>query len=96
MRRPLGVGAFKDHLIRAAYDKYNSADPQKFARLRDRITSMDADHIQDFQLGGLDEFSNIWLLDREVNQGLGPQIWQQIKVRDATGEKTIRSVARLR
>jgi hypothetical protein len=73
------AGAFKNRLIRSAYDKFNSTDSQKFARLRDRIRSMDADHVQDLQLGGLDESSNLWLLDSEVNQGLGSQIWQQIK-----------------
>lgn len=40
---------------------------------------MHADHIQDLQLSGLDEASNLWLLDADVNMGLGRQIWQQIK-----------------
>ncbi len=40
---------------------------------------MHADHIQDLQLSGLDDASNLWLLDADVNMGLGRQIWQQIK-----------------
>jgi len=40
---------------------------------------MDVDHLHDLQLSGLDDVSNLWLLDREVNRGLGRQIWKQIK-----------------
>ena len=40
---------------------------------------MQPDHIHELQLSGLDESSNLWLLDADVNTGIGRQIWQQIK-----------------
>ena len=50
-----------------------------FQYLRDRILRMHSDHIQDLQLSGLDEASNLWLIDADVNIGLGRQVWRQIK-----------------
>ncbi|QIE99987.1 RHS repeat-associated core domain-containing protein [Roseimicrobium sp. ORNL1] len=40
---------------------------------------IDADHIQDLQLGGLDVMSNMWGLDSSVNRSLGTQIKNMIK-----------------
>jgi len=65
--------------IAAAERQYGTSDPAKFNRLMDKLDTMDVDHIKDLQLGGLDDASNLWLLDSEVNQGIGRQIWQQIK-----------------
>ena len=70
------TGQYKNQLIRRAYDTYDKATADRLAA---RIRSMHADHIQDLQLSGLDEASNLWLLDADVNVGLGRQIWQQIK-----------------
>lgn len=42
-------------------------------------SNTDADHIVDLQLGGIDEASNLWGLDRSVNRSLGSQIHHQIK-----------------
>ncbi|MCG8509374.1 MAG: hypothetical protein MI741_09110, partial [Rhodospirillales bacterium] len=39
----------------------------------------DADHLIDLQLGGLDDMSNLWSLDRSVNRSIGAQIQQLIK-----------------
>jgi RHS repeat-associated protein len=42
----------------------------------------DIDHIIDLQLGGADDFKNMWLLDRSVNRSLGAQIARRIKSMD--------------
>jgi hypothetical protein len=76
------TGDYKNCLIRSAYNTY---DRETAERLAVKIRSMHADHIQDLQLSGLDEAPNLWLLDGEVNMGLGRHIWQQIKnLPDAT------------
>ena len=41
--------------------------------------NVDIDHIIDRQLGGSDEISNLWLLDRSVNRSLGKQIERAIR-----------------
>ncbi|QGJ69330.1 Hypothetical protein PBC10988_10040 [Planctomycetales bacterium 10988] len=80
-RDPNLTGQYKNRLIRRAHAMFAQSDPAKFSRLRDRIRSRDihSDHLQDLQLSGLDEASNLWLLDAEVNRSLGGQIWQQIR-----------------
>ena len=42
-------------------------------------SDVDIDHIIDRQLGGSDEISNLWLLDRSVNRSLGKQIERAIR-----------------
>lgn len=39
----------------------------------------DVDHVQDLQLDGLDDISNMKGLDNSVNRSLGPQIQDRIK-----------------
>jgi len=39
----------------------------------------DIDHKIDLQLGGADDISNMWAIDRSVNRSLGIQIYHQIK-----------------
>lgn len=39
----------------------------------------DIDHIQDLQLGGIDDIVNMWPLDSSVNRSLGSQINHLIK-----------------
>jgi hypothetical protein len=69
----------KDALIRRAYDRYGKSDPAKFQSLRARIRQMQPDHVHELQLSGLDEASNLSLLDADVNTGIGRQIWQQTR-----------------
>jgi len=72
-------GQYKNRLIRRAFELYGKSDLAKAESLKARILGMHADHLQDLQLSGLDDASNLWLLDADVNVGLGRQIWQQIK-----------------
>ncbi|HEY7327872.1 MAG TPA: hypothetical protein VH592_09545 [Gemmataceae bacterium] len=78
-RDPTVTANYKDALIRRAYELYGKSNPAKFNSLRDKIRSMHPDHVHDLQLSGLDEASNLALLDADVNVGLGNQIWQQIR-----------------
>lgn len=41
--------------------------------------TVDADHVLDDQLGGLDTVANLWLLDRHYNRSIGPQMANRIK-----------------
>jgi len=69
-RNELLGGQYKDRLIKRAYEMFGRSDPAKFNSLKSKILSMQADHIQDLQLSGLDDASNLWLLDRDVNRGV--------------------------
>jgi RHS repeat-associated protein/uncharacterized repeat protein (TIGR01451 family) len=78
-RDPAVTRDYKNRLIRRAYAKYGLTDPPRFESMRQRILSMHSDHIHELQLLGPDEASNLWLLNRDVNIGIGRQIWQQIR-----------------
>lgn len=43
------------------------------------LSKYDVDHIIDLQLGGADDISNMWFLDRSVNRSMGSQINYLIK-----------------
>lgn len=78
-RDPSVTRQYKNDLIRRAYDMYGKTDPEKFQSLRARILELHPDHIHELQLSGLDDSCNLWLLDADVNIGIGRQIWQQIR-----------------
>ena len=42
-------------------------------------SNMDVDHKIDLQLGGTNELSNLWLLDKHINRSLGKQVELQIR-----------------
>jgi RHS repeat-associated protein len=71
--------AYKQRLIAAAWDKFGKTDREKFNWLRAKILAMQVDHQHDLQLLGVDAETNLWLLEGKVNEGLGQQVWQQIK-----------------
>ncbi|GCD42220.1 polymorphic toxin-type HINT domain-containing protein [Streptomyces paromomycinus] len=52
----------------------------------------DADHLIDLQLGGRDEFSNLWALDKSVNRSLGSQIMARIRQHGLKPGDKIKSV----
>ena len=79
-RDPSLTRQYKNRLVRRAYEEFGRSDPATFRRLRDRIRQMHPDHMQDLQLVGADDAMNLWLLDADVNTGLGRQIWQQIRL----------------
>jgi hypothetical protein len=56
-----------------------AGDPQRMNALLKRIDSLHVDHVQDLQLGGVDEATALWLLDPDVNVQLGRQVREQIR-----------------
>lgn len=54
-------------------------DPQRVENIRALLRNLDADHLHELQLGGLDQLSSLSLLDKQVNRSIGAQVQQQIK-----------------
>ncbi|WP_157851496.1 hypothetical protein [Streptomyces monomycini] len=63
-----------------------------FVRGGGKIHKDDADHLIDLQLGGRDEFSHLWALDKSVNRSLGSQIMARIKQHGLKPGDKIKSV----
>jgi RHS repeat-associated protein len=72
-------GLYKYGLIRRVFNQFGASNPELAQTLRTRILNqMNADHVWDLQLGGLDDPSNLHILDAFTNQNMGSQIWSQI------------------
>ncbi|MFF7095464.1 DUF4157 domain-containing protein [Streptomyces rubradiris] len=69
---------FKKAVERRA--RLSSTDAQLQAGITRRINKMQADHVHDLQLGGLDSYKNFYLLDRQTNLDMGNDIVNQLKV----------------
>ncbi|MFF9001877.1 DUF4157 domain-containing protein [Streptomyces achromogenes] len=69
---------FKKAVERRA--RFSSTDPALQAGITRRIDKMQADHVHDLQLGGLDSYKNFYLLDRQTNLDMGNDIVNQLKV----------------
>ncbi|MFE9903828.1 eCIS core domain-containing protein [Streptomyces achromogenes] len=69
---------FKKAVERRA--RLSSADPALQTGITRRINKMQADHVHDLQLGGLDSYKNFYLLDRQTNLDMGNDIVNQLKV----------------
>ncbi len=78
-RDPKLGAQYKNRLIRRAYAQYGNEDPERFRSLRKRILNLDADHIHELQLSGADDATNLWLLDRKVNNRIGGQVRSQVR-----------------
>jgi hypothetical protein len=76
-RDPGVVTAWKDRLRERI--SQTITDPAEADRLDTLVKQLNADHMQDLQLMGIDEPENLWLLDAAVNQDRGRQIWNQIR-----------------
>jgi hypothetical protein len=67
----------KDLLDRAKKD-WKQADPERYRNMQIRIKNMDADHLHELQLGGIDHRSALTMLDKPVNRSFGAQIRPQL------------------
>lgn len=55
------------------------SEPVRFENIKELLRKMDADHLHELQLGGADQKSALWMLDKKVNRSLGAQIQSQLK-----------------
>ncbi|MEU5365640.1 DUF4157 domain-containing protein [Streptomyces sp. NPDC005925] len=60
--------------------RFSAADPKLKAGISKRMANMQADHVHDLQLGGLDSYKNFYLLDSQTNLDMGTDVVQQLKV----------------
>ena len=67
----------KDLLDRAKKD-WEHANPAKHQRFKDLLDRVDADHLHELQLGGIDHRSALTMLDKPVNRSFGAQIRPQL------------------
>ncbi|MFB6436659.1 DUF4157 domain-containing protein [Streptomyces sp. NPDC056411] len=54
-------------------------DKQMRDNIKTRLGTMDVDHIIDLQLGGEDDFHNMYLLDSHTNQSMGPTLFSDVE-----------------
>jgi hypothetical protein len=79
VRDPSITRQYRKDLIARVQRRWGTSDPQKAADLVAKIKTMDADHIQELQLGGLDGSPNLKMTNRGMNRSIGPQIAPQIR-----------------
>ena len=79
VRDPAITRQYRKDLIARVQRRWGTSDPQKAADLVAKIKTMDADHIQELQLGGLDGSPNLKMTNRGMNRSIGPQIAPQIR-----------------
>ncbi|CAL9668557.1 eCIS core domain-containing protein [Streptomyces sp. enrichment culture] len=53
-------------------------------RIDKRIDNMDVDHVVDLQLGGLDDYRNFYLLDKQTNREMGTDLTNELKINNVT------------
>ncbi len=71
---------YRQYLVDKLIDTYGETNPEFVQAQLAKIQSQDfdVDHIHELQLGGVDDFSNMHLLDYRLNRSLGAQIAAQI------------------
>ena len=69
---------YRRGLLNRAERQWKETDPVKYNSMRERIFKMDADHMHELQLGGIDHASALTMLDRSVNRSFGAQIRPQL------------------
>jgi hypothetical protein len=79
VRDPNLTDKYRDTLLKRAEQEWGKTGPEKFQRMKERFLKLDADHLHELQLGGVDHFSALTMLDQGVNRSVGPQIRYQIK-----------------
>jgi hypothetical protein len=85
VRNKAVVRDYKDALLDRAKQQWKHSDPEKYQSMKMRIKNMDADHMHELQLGGLDHSSMLNMLDQSVNRSFGVQIQKQLaKMPDGT------------
>ncbi|WP_010304017.1 hypothetical protein [Candidatus Odyssella thessalonicensis] len=78
-RNPRVTAAYRARIKKQAEKQWKVSDPQKYNKIKEKIANKQADHMHDLQVKGLDHASNLCLLDANVNQLLGYQLWQQLR-----------------
>ncbi|MFF4341636.1 hypothetical protein ACFY00_17080 [Kitasatospora sp. NPDC001540] len=63
--------AYKSALIKVLHDNHKGSPDYK--AIMDRVESMQADHVNELQLGGLDSWKNLRMLHGETNRDVGTQ-----------------------
>ncbi|APC40328.1 hypothetical protein [Clostridium estertheticum] len=66
-RNPNITRTYKKYIREDIINKYRD-DPTKVKEELKKLKSMDPDHIRELQLGGLDEFGNLKMIDEFTNR----------------------------
>jgi hypothetical protein len=78
-RDPSVTRKYRKDPIARVQRRWGTSDPQKAANIVGKIKTMDADHIQELQLNGLDGSPNIKMTNSGLNRSIGAQIAPQIR-----------------
>jgi hypothetical protein len=69
---------YRDSLLDRAKNQWQKSEPEKYKKFENLLDRMDADHMHELQLGGLDHVKMLDMLDRSVNRSIGSQIRHQL------------------
>ncbi len=69
---------YRRQLIDAAKLRFGH-QPDKIRNIRQHLRDLEADHLHELQLGGVDQLSYLAMLDKSVNRSVGAQIMHQVK-----------------
>ena len=90
VRDPSVTDKYRDTLLKRAEREWQHSDPEKFQRMKEKFLKLDADHLHELQLGGVDHFSALTMLDQGVNRSVGAQLGHQLrKLPDGTKVKRV-------
>jgi len=79
VRDPRVTEKYRENILKSAERQWGKSEPQRAQRIIDRMDRLDADHLHELQLGGIDHRSSLWLLDKPVNRSFGAQIQRQLR-----------------
>ncbi|MBP9828838.1 MAG: DUF637 domain-containing protein [Proteobacteria bacterium] len=69
---------YRKSLINRAEQQWGATEPGRVKRIKERLLDMDADHLHELQLGGVDQLSALTMLDKSVNRSVGSQLRHQL------------------
>ena len=70
---------YRDNIVTQAEKQWGQTEPERVERIERLIKNMDADHVHELQLGGVDELSALSMLDKGINRSVGVQLMHQLK-----------------
>ena len=70
---------YRENILKSAERQWGKSEPQRAQRITRILKKLDADHLHELQLGGIDHRSSLWLLDKPVNRSFGAQIQRQLR-----------------
>ena len=70
---------YRKNILDAARNKFKESNPTKYEQLKLKIENMDADHLHELQLGGIDHKGMLTMLEKKVNRSIGSQVRHQMK-----------------